>query len=75
MIANCPVCGSPPYFEKVEPWPKGHGPAPWVIGCYRTAPVEHFVGSDGDTAAEARNAWAAEVAKALFNPHKPEASE
>lgn len=63
MPDHCPVCGRAPYVEECEPWPTDHGRAPWAVGCYHTLPIEHFVGVNGDTKAEALSAWAAEVAK------------
>lgn len=57
---NCPVCDSAPYVEQCEPWPRGHGPAPWSVGCYRMTPIEHFVGVNGDNQLDAIRAWNAE---------------
>jgi len=59
----CPVCGLQPYVEKCEPWPKGHGPAPWAVGCYSQAPFEHFVGVNGDGQLDAVNLWNVEAGK------------
>lgn len=72
---KCPVCGSDPYVTQVEPWPRGHGPAPWAAGCYRTIPVEHFVGVNGDDRADAIHLWNIETAKVTaMDVNSPEAA-
>lgn len=62
-ISSCPICGGRPYIEECAPWPRGHGPAPWAAGCYRTIPFEHFVGVNGDDQADATRLWNIEAAK------------
>lgn len=59
----CPVCGSQPYVERCEPWPQGHGPAPWAAGCYSQRPFEHLVGVNGDNQLDAIKLWNSEVEK------------
>jgi hypothetical protein len=61
--AVCPVCGQPPYVERYEPWPRGHGPAPWAVGCYALTPIEHFVGVNGDGQLDAIRLWNSEADK------------
>ena len=58
--AACPVCQRAPYVERCEPWPRGHGPAPWAVGCYALAPFEHFVGVNGADQLDAIRQWNAE---------------
>lgn len=60
-LPPCPVCGSAPEVERVEPWPRSLGPAPWYVGCYRGGKSEHFIGVNGDTKAEAMGEWWREV--------------
>lgn len=62
-LPPCPKCGERPKAERVDPWPKGHGPAPWHIGCYKGGNGEHYVGGNGDTFQDAMAAWCADVAK------------
>lgn len=57
----CPVCGSLPYVEQCEPWPRGQGPAPWAAGCYSMRPIEHFVGVNGDNQLDAIKLWNSEA--------------
>lgn len=57
MPTPCPFCGRQPQVERCEPWNKSDGPQPWYAGCYTTAPVEHFVGGNGGTKAEAVEEW------------------
>jgi len=59
----CPVCNSQPFVERCEPWPRGEGPAPWAVGCYRTMPEEHFVGVNGDNQLDAIRLWNDECGK------------
>jgi hypothetical protein len=59
----CPVCGCKPSIDDCGPWPAGNGKVPWHVGCYKMIPTEHYVGVNGDTAAEAVANWNIEVEK------------
>lgn len=56
-VVPCPACGRRPEIGQCTPWPTELGLPPWYIGCYSYEPVEHFVGSNGDTYAEAVREW------------------
>lgn len=61
-IPECPVCKRTPDIGLCEPWPRSAGPQPWHAGCYSTNPVEHYIGDNGDTRAEAVANWRKAVA-------------
>lgn len=60
-MTPCPYCGRQPEVDKCAPWPRGQGPQPWYVGCYRSGEREHFIGANGDTKAEAMENWEREV--------------
>ena len=66
MPTPCPICGRQPDIEICEPWPRGHGPAPWYAGCYQGGEREHFVGCNGDTRADAVKSWEIECREAAL---------
>lgn len=67
MPTPCPYCGRQPHIERCEPWPKEAGPQPWYAGCYSGGEREHFIGTNGDTRADALKNWEQEV-----NRHDPQ---
>jgi len=57
------VCGARPDIDICDGWPKDCGPAPWYANCYKTGPVEHCIGGNGDTKREAIEVWNADVCR------------
>ena len=60
-LLRCPICAAFPDYGQCEPWPADFGPPPFYTTCYKTTPIEHCFGGNGDTLREAQEEWNAEV--------------
>jgi hypothetical protein len=75
-LPPCPRCGSQPDVDKVEPWARRDGPAPWYALCYRSGDDEHCIAVTGVDRTDAERLWRAEVKKhTMYVPTKGKRKE